>query len=240
MNRIAVIIPAYNAARTIEACLGSIARQTRVPDEVIVVDDGSQDTTLLIVGRHPSKPRIIKDTHFGAPHARNRGAKEASSDLLFFCDADVVLEPFALERLEQLLNKNPQSSFSYGAFRRWDGGVMGGGSYEPQRLQKQNFISTMALIRTRDFPGFDESLKRFQDWDLWLSMLAQKKYGVGTNDILHTVTQPGMISRGAWSRARGILTIRRKHQLRPSWADLRGVLIDSIHTLWHRTSPSSF
>lgn len=240
MSRLVVIIPAYNAAQTIAACLDSIARQTRMPDEVIVVDDGSQDATAVVVQAHRLQPKLILSKHHGAPHARNRGVKEAKSDLLFFCDADVILETVALERLEHILESSPKASYSYGAFRRWDGIVMGGGAYQPQRLQRQNFISTMSLIRTADFPGFDESLTRFQDWDLWLTMLAQGKQGTGTNEVLHTVTRPGIISRGIWSRARGIWTIRRKHRLGLSWADLRGMLIDCIHMVWHRTSPSSF
>jgi len=46
------------------------------------------------------------------------------------------------------------------------------------------YITTTSLIRAKDFPGFDESLKKFQDWDLWLTMLEQGKIGVWIPEVL--------------------------------------------------------
>ena len=59
------------------------------------------------------------------------------------------------------------------------------------------YIMTTSLIRAKDFPGFDESLKKFQDWDLWLTMLEQNKTGVWVPEILFSVA-PRKSGMSSW------------------------------------------
>jgi glycosyltransferase involved in cell wall biosynthesis len=96
---VSVIIPAYNAAVTLPRCLAAVRAMTIPPDEIILFDDGSADETAGIAERagirvigHPGAP-------LGPAHGRNLAASAATSDLLLFVDADVVIEPAALERL---------------------------------------------------------------------------------------------------------------------------------------------
>ncbi|MGE5603570.1 MAG: sugar transferase [Nitrososphaerales archaeon] len=86
--RYSVIVPAYQAAATLPACLAALARQTVDPAtyQVIVVDDGSSDAT-ADVGRRAGVTTIVQ-AHAGAAAARNRGAAAAEGDLLLFTDAD--------------------------------------------------------------------------------------------------------------------------------------------------------
>ena len=86
--RYSVIVPAYQAAGTLPACLAALAQQSAAPDayEVIVVDDGSADETASIA--RAAGVTTIVQPHAGAATARNRGAAAARGDLLLFTDAD--------------------------------------------------------------------------------------------------------------------------------------------------------
>lgn len=102
MPSVSVIIPAYNAAKTIEQCLASVLGQTLDDLEVIVVDDGSTDDTLEVVGSvADGDPRVTvltqENSHAGV--ARNRGMAQATGDYLYFLDADDWIDPTALEAM---------------------------------------------------------------------------------------------------------------------------------------------
>lgn len=90
---VSVIIPAYNAAATLPACLTALAAQTYPRDryEVIVVDDGSQDTTAEIAAA--AGVRVIRQANAGPAAARNAGAAAAQGELLLFTDADCAPVP---------------------------------------------------------------------------------------------------------------------------------------------------
>jgi GT2 family glycosyltransferase len=84
----AVVIPAFNAQDTLAACLGALRRQTTVPDEVIVVDDGSTDGTADIARQ--AGAHVIQQHNQGPAAARNEGARHAQGDLVLFTDADCL------------------------------------------------------------------------------------------------------------------------------------------------------
>lgn len=92
MNKqtLAIIIPCYNEEANIEACLQSIAAQSDIPDEVIVVDNNCTDNTVNIAMKFDFV-RIVKESAQGITHARNTGFNAASGDLLGRIDAEAVL-----------------------------------------------------------------------------------------------------------------------------------------------------
>jgi GT2 family glycosyltransferase len=96
-----VIIPARNAASTIEACLIALGQQTVTPREVIVVDDGSTDETADIARRMGAD--VLTQDHAGAGAARNKGVGAASSELVLFTDADCTPERDWVERLVEAM-----------------------------------------------------------------------------------------------------------------------------------------
>ncbi len=207
---ISVIIPLYNKKKTIIKTINSILGQAYKDLEIIVVDDGSTDGSPSVIPEsRPSreaqrakwgsdirnliakgKIKIISGLgHFGADWARNYGAHLAQGEFLFFCDADIILKKDALQKLFTALQENKNASFAYSSFQLgWK--KMPSRPFDAAVLKKYNYISTMSLIRRKDFAGFDEKLKKFQDWDMWLTMLEQGKRGVFVPQFLF-YAEPG-------------------------------------------------
>jgi len=184
---ISIIIPTYNHASSLPRCLDSLFSQTYSDIEVIVVNDGSTDDTNEVIKPYLSRIKYVEQVNLGSNPARNRGAAEVSGEYLLFCDADITLQPDALSKLLHALKHNPEVSYAYCSF------IFGNKrfpcrQFDADELRKNNYINTMSLIRRRHFPGFDEQIERFQDWDLWLTMLAAGHTGVFVSEYLMRAT----------------------------------------------------
>jgi glycosyltransferase involved in cell wall biosynthesis len=127
---------------------------------------------------------IVPDQGKGANWARNRGFLEVTTPYVLFSDDDIEWEDDALDVLHRKLEDCPQNAYSYGWYTLGEKVTLGRVPFRPRSLVKGNFITTMSLIRTEAFPGFDENLKRLQDWDLWLTMLRQHKTPVYVDKML--------------------------------------------------------
>lgn len=98
--RASVIIPAYNAEKSIQSCLDALTLQTHLPDEIIVVDDGSKDQTREIAESY-SLVTVLSQKNNGPANARNNGAKKAMNEIIVFLDSDCVPEKNWLESMLQ-------------------------------------------------------------------------------------------------------------------------------------------
>jgi glycosyltransferase involved in cell wall biosynthesis len=112
--RVAAFVPVYERARIVSEALDSIARQTRAPDELLVVDDGSADGSPEVVERWAAVRRppfpvtLLRQPHRGSVAARNRALGElATADLLATLDSDDLWSPSHLERTEAALLRDP-------------------------------------------------------------------------------------------------------------------------------------
>ncbi|MFH1292062.1 MAG: glycosyltransferase family A protein [bacterium] len=189
MHLISIIIPVYNHANTLKKCVDSLLKQTYKNIEIIIINDGSTDSfdqeiegIKKITGKIELK--IINQENQGAPVARNNGFKESRGDYVIFWDADTIAKPEMLEKMHILLNKRPEASYVYSQFKfGWK--KFKCGKFDKEKLKKNNYIDLSALIRRQDFPGFDQNLKRFMDWDLWLTMLENKKTGIFLPEVLY-------------------------------------------------------
>lgn len=103
--KVSVVIPAYNASKTIDLCLRSILRQNFSDYEVIVVDDGSIDDTKEKVKKY--SVRLISNAHGGSSAARNTGFKASKGDILVFFDSDCVAKKDLIAQLIEPL-KDPK------------------------------------------------------------------------------------------------------------------------------------
>ena len=124
-----------------------------------------------------------KATRFPSPAA---GRGQGEGNYILFCDADIVLRRDCLEKMVRALEAHPEASYAYSSFKfGWKKFKLW--PFDAARLRKMPYIHTTALIRAEHFPGWDESITRLQDWDLWLTMLEQGKIGVWVPEVLFQV-----------------------------------------------------
>ncbi|TLT05664.1 glycosyltransferase [Aliarcobacter thereius] len=133
-----------------------------------------------IKANNPAEIIIVDDEDLTNQEKRNKGASLATQKYLFICDDDVVMPSNHLSILCKVLEDNDGLSFAYTDYQAI---VMdplthpkGANYYQRSRpfdlefLKFNNYIDTCSLVRKDSFPGFDPEIKRFQDWDLWLTM----------------------------------------------------------------------
>jgi glycosyltransferase involved in cell wall biosynthesis len=186
---VSIIIPAWNHLPELLECLKSIATQTYRNLEVIVVDDASTDGTGERMSQYqapfPLKIHLLP-VNRGAAAARNEGARLATGEGYLFVDADAVLRPDAIEKMVEVLQKDHTAAFAYSSFRfGWK--KFKSRAFDADTLRRGPYIHTTALMRRAAFTGFDESLKKFQDWDLWLTIVERGGKGVWIPEELFTI-----------------------------------------------------
>lgn len=105
---VSIIVPVYNAEKYISKCINSILNQTYPYFELILIDDGSKDSSLLICNEYQMKDnriRVISQINKGVSETRNKGIKEAKGDYIQFVDSDDELVPTMLEKLVAEIKK---------------------------------------------------------------------------------------------------------------------------------------
>ncbi|MBN3923431.1 glycosyltransferase [Nostoc sp. NMS4] len=205
--KISVIIPAYNSEKTIKHTIQSVLNQTFSDLELIVINDGSKDSTLEVVTKiHDSRIKVFSYSNAGGNVSRNRGLHHAVGEFVSFLDADDLWTPDKLQSQLKALQENVAAKVAYswtdyidenGQFLLSGKRInVNGNGYE--KLLLNNFlengsnplISRKALI---SLGGFDESLSAAQDWDMWLRLASnfdficvpsvQILYRISTNSV---------------------------------------------------------
>ena len=188
---ISVVIPAYNAAAYIGATVRSVFAQTRRPDEIIVVDDGSADQTPQILDRLGLECppgiawRLIRQSNAGVMATRNRGIVEARGDWIAFLDADDAWFPDKLHRQTQFLETlGTPALLCCGSVVFWtDPPPPPGTSAVPapspvsiEQLLQRNYIGTSTVLLPKAAltasGGFSERYDHAEDWAVWLRIAA--------------------------------------------------------------------
>ncbi|MGA2410072.1 MAG: glycosyltransferase [Candidatus Binataceae bacterium] len=112
--RVSAIIPAYNAAATVDAAIGSVLAQKYQGFELIVVNDGSTDATAEVLRGYGDRITVIEQANAGAAAARNAGLRAARGSYIALLDADDLWKPQLLERLVPILDADSECALAYG------------------------------------------------------------------------------------------------------------------------------
>lgn len=110
---ISLVIPAYNEEKYLPKTLASIAALTRKPDELILIDGGSTDATAKIAREAGAK--VVTIPHRGIGFARQQGILAATGDVVAFTDADTLVPPTWLTKIEETLSR-PGVVATYGHY----------------------------------------------------------------------------------------------------------------------------
>jgi hypothetical protein len=191
--RVSVLVTLYNYERHIEGALNSLLRSRMRDWEVIIVDDGSSDSSLERaagwIDRHDSVPALLlrHPINRGLGHARTAAVAFARAEHAFVLDADNEILPGGFDELLAALTAHPDAAFAYGMLERFtetrSAGLVNVFPYEPGRFRFGNYIDAMAMIRTaalREFGGYrtDRRLHGWEDYDLWVRMAQAGRGGV--------------------------------------------------------------
>jgi glycosyltransferase involved in cell wall biosynthesis len=101
--RVSIVIPVYNEATHLAACLRAISLQTVAPFEVIVVDNNSTDETVAVAERFTGV-RLIKQPRQGVVYARNIGFDAARGEIIGRIDADTIIDPDWVDNIGLIMN----------------------------------------------------------------------------------------------------------------------------------------
>ena len=189
MTTISVIIPAYNAERTILKTIESVQQQTFKDLEIIVINDGSRDRTLeLLETVRDERLKVYSYKNGGLPTARNRGMRRATGEYISFIDADDLWIKDKLEQQLLALQHNPTAGVAYSwiIYMVEDPANPNSFGYIPDAKPKftgnvypnlllGNFLGNGSNILARreaveSVGEFDPSLKSCEDWDYYIRL----------------------------------------------------------------------
>lgn len=185
--RISVIIPLYNKAQEIEATLRSVLAQTHLPEEIIVVDDGSTDDSRQKV-ESISSPliRLLTQENQGVSAARNRGIKAAKAEFISFLDADDRWYPRFLEQTIKMIEEFPHCGlYSTGFYISSHSGLHPAPGLSKRGIVEDFFKESahcyIAIPSTSTIPRsifeecgfFPEGMKIGEDLHLWIRIASR-------------------------------------------------------------------
>lgn len=208
---ITVVITAYQQSEYVIECVRSILvaskRLTDAQIECIVDTDGDSEAFAMVQDRiSEGAPEFIgipvlcvdAGVNRGLAAARNHAADFARAPLLFFLDADDVLEPEGLALLTSALDADPDAGFSYGLLRLFGQreGLANRYPWSRDRLVHGNYIGSLTMIRRDAYQkvrGFDPEMNDryggFEDYELWLKFAAQGERGAFVPSVVAAYRQ---------------------------------------------------
>ena len=248
---VSVIIPVYRAVATIDRALASVAAQTVMPREIIIVDDGSDDGTEEKARTWSSrmgetKLVVFKEDHHGPGATRNKALSEASGTYVAFLDADDEWLPTKLEKSLSVLQETESDIVSHDYLMVNGDSISRGECTKSYYKNKspfvgyflRGFVSTSTVVARKstlvDVGGFDPGLLSGQDYELWLVVLDQPKthFHIFDQPLMRYHVTANSISTKVELRRQCALSIARRHAHRlkrhcrfPAWVLMQRILI---------------
>ena len=209
MPLISVVIPVYNGEKTIAETIESVLNQSFSNFEIVVINDGSQDSTLDVLSNiQDPRIKIFSYPNAGLSASRNRGFDQSSGEFIAFLDADDLWTPDKLEAQLAALQDNPDAAVAYSwtdfidetsQFLKPGPHFTISGDVYPELL-RGNFLANGSnpLIRRQALikvGSFDESLPASEDWDMYLRLAARYHFiSVPFTQVLYRVSTNSMSS----------------------------------------------
>lgn len=185
---IAVVIPCFNHGAFLAETLASVRAQTRPAAEIVVVDDGSDESlTLEALSRVPDltegRGRVERVAHAGVATARDHGCRTTKAPYVLWLDADDLLDRTFLEKTGARLDEDPALDFAATGtemFGEATGAWVPAQPHELLRHLAEGSYCISSLFRRRlweEIGGCDPSLAAAEDWDFWLRALERGHRG---------------------------------------------------------------
>jgi len=233
---VSVVIPAFNVGWCVGRAVDSVLAQSLLERELVVVDDGSTDDTAEVLASYGPAIRVIRQPNGGMSAARNAGIRQARGGLVAFLDADDYWLPQKLERQVGLMLDRPELGFCSTAARivNPEGAMLnlwrcpGENANMLQTLFAENAAiagGCSAVMVRRDLLDrvglFDESLRGFEDPDLWIRLAAVSGYACIDEPLVVILRREQSVSRNlVQMRKAALISLHKNRGLLP--ARLRG------------------
>jgi len=224
--KVSVIIPTYNRADLILESIESVFAQSFTNHEIVVVDDGSTDTTRDVLAPfvRAGRLRYAFQDNRGESAARNTGIGMARGDYVLFLDSDDLLLPQTLEKLAACLDACPEVGLVHGGYTKFDtcGRDLGyrdtsglSGPVYPEILLKWSTLMAVPTVMVRrsvldEVGGFDEAMIIAPDLDLWRRIARRFAFGALPESLAKIRSHDGNKSRDKTRAAAGFETYLRK------------------------------
>ena len=227
MSTVSVVIPCFELGEFVAAAVDSVRAQTRPPDELVVVDDGSRDAHTLgeLERLRAEGVRVMRQDNAGAPAARNNGIAATCGDFVLCLDADDLLLPTYLERTVPRLETSAGAGMVatqvelFGEVR----GTWRPGPFSLTSMLSRNCIPSASLFRRRCWEqvGGYRDLPACQDWDFWLSMVERGWEWVVVDEVLYR-----------YRRRRGSISDHREAHREPIMRKFMSLHTDVYQAHW--------
>lgn len=177
-TKVSVIIPCYNYGKYITEAVDSVLNSNYENLEIIIIDDGSDDSETVAILDNFSRPKtkIIRQTNQGVIAARNNGIKEAQGEYILPLDADDYINPAFIEKAVEILDNNHDIGIVYSNYTYVDD-IFSEATlpdWDSKSILYGNLCTNTSFFRKKDWEkvgGYKSQMSAgYEDWEFWISL----------------------------------------------------------------------